>query len=233
MVAEWRRLAYGGGGPLDVVNSDGGNARALVALPTCNPNWSPDGKHLTFFPGATCAELYGSLYRIDADGSHRRPLASSRPGCGSRPCEVGDADWSPDGSKIAYTDCEHLASSDVACDIFVIKPDGSGKHRLALAPGFTYAWVEWAAGGKEILSSEAGQGVLATNVSTGRLRKLFPGSSTAWGCSLAGVSRDGQSIAANACWDARIAVATLSAREPQLVRVPNGWKYNQSSVYLP
>ena len=97
----------------------------------------------------------------------------------------------------------------MACDIFVMKPDGRGKHRLAMAHGFTDAWVEWPSGGKEILSAGSTQNgwrVLATNVSTGGQRMLFPGSSTSW-CTVAGVSKDGQTIALNACWDARVAVA--------------------------
>ncbi len=94
-----------------VVNANGSNLHVLVSTPTFDEEesaWSPDGSQIAFdSPDPNTGKP--SLYVMDADGTGRRLL-----GEGSSPS------WSPDGSTIAFADG----------DLFTIRPDGRGLHRV-------------------------------------------------------------------------------------------------------
>jgi TolB protein len=80
------------------------------------PHWSPDGLSIAF----TRNELGWGIYRMNADGSDARGLATKGGSC--RP------DWSPDGKRIAFV--SHVA--DGKGDIWTMDPDGGKKVRVTL-----------------------------------------------------------------------------------------------------
>lgn len=83
------------------------------------PNWSPDGRWIAFSnTGSLDAGGY-DIYVIDVNGNRRRRLTRS-PGQDTAPV------WSPDGRWIAY-----LRPSGHYQDLYVMRPDGSRKHRIA------------------------------------------------------------------------------------------------------
>jgi Tol biopolymer transport system component len=96
-----QRLAFADG-TLWVVDRDGTNSRKLVQSSACKPSWSPDGRTLIYLVDNFCggrganqgAPGHRSINLIDVDGSHRRHLATG---------SFGDASWSPDGRRIAFT----------------------------------------------------------------------------------------------------------------------------------
>ena len=96
---------------------DGSRRRRLAA--GSNPTWSPDGRRLAFVDG-------GRLKRIRRDGSRLREVVAHR---GSR---IGPPLWSPDGAWIAYS-----TSGD---ELWAVRPDGTGSHRLAKARALNVAW---------------------------------------------------------------------------------------------
>ena len=225
-----RRLAFADG-PLYIVNRDGTNRRKLVPSSTCIPAWSPDGRSLVYLVDDFCGERGGlapspghrAVDRIDTDGSHRRQLAIG---------SFGDASWSPDGHQIAFTDgCQVQHGVDWFCSVSLMKTDGSSKRRLVKD---SYGgWVEWAAGGKEVLwpSYPASR---AANVATGRSHRVLP---AGYGAGYpVGMSRDGQRIAVvAAAWSPHpvpLIIVTPSGRLIQKVTVPRGWKSHEVSVYL-
>jgi uncharacterized repeat protein (TIGR01451 family) len=94
-----------------VVNANGSNLHAMVSTPSFDeeePAWSPDDSRIAFdSPDPNTGQPF--LYVMNSDGTGRRLIA-----------EGGSPSWSPDGSRIAFADG----------DLFTIRPDGTGLHRV-------------------------------------------------------------------------------------------------------
>jgi Tol biopolymer transport system component len=128
------------------------------------PRWSPDGRRLLTL-------VNGRLVIRSADGSAPRRL----------PATGHEADWSPDGRLIAYLigSCEDPSGKlgDACADLWVIRPDGSGRRRLAAADvdltldSRPYAW---APGGRRLVYVKAGGpgALFIVRVRDGRKRTL-------------------------------------------------------------
>src|SRR5262249_10212660 len=90
--------------------------------------WAPDGRSIAFVHD-------GRLEVVALDGDDRRVLAD----------DARQPTWSPDGSRIAYTDSQ--------ARLWVVRTSGIGKPRLvfkgSLRAGSPY-WPAWAPGGGEI-----------------------------------------------------------------------------------
>jgi len=86
------------GGPLCVMNSDGGGYLQLGE--GHRPRWSPDSRYLVYMvtqdDGARL--LASELYIIKADGSEKQALTATPARLEMNPC------WSPNGDRIAYDD---------------------------------------------------------------------------------------------------------------------------------
>ena len=240
-----RRLAYADG-PLYVTNRDGTNTRRLTAGSTCSPVWSPDGRSLLYLAavvayasdgkgcwlgeGMADTPGYGSLERIEADGTGRRLLARG---------SFSDAVWSPDGNLVAYTNrCTAIHTypeEQWSCSVSLMRPDGAGK-RLLVQPDVA-GWVEWISGGREVLWFSWGNlgirpmGLYATDVSTGQTRSVLAGDAGAY--EPVGVSGDGQTIAVRTGSPTTVLVVTPDGQELQRVTKPSSWDCTRSSVYLP
>jgi Tol biopolymer transport system component len=99
---------------LYVVNVDGTGLRKLVGQPhrsERDPSWSPDGTRIAFSgdsfgrcPSGGCEGRSLGLHTIAADGTGERLVT---PGQFSGTC-ISQLDWSPDGGKIAFTDCGRI-----------------------------------------------------------------------------------------------------------------------------
>jgi Tol biopolymer transport system component len=118
-----------------LVNADGSGLRQLThnAGNTERPAWSPDGSRITYviYPKGQGDPRSASLWIMNADGSNQRQLTTgeaSDSGCWG-------SSWSPDGTKIAFTQCLQRDSWNTA----VINPDGSGFKRLTETTGFDFA----------------------------------------------------------------------------------------------
>lgn len=76
-----------------VSNLDGGNPRKVIPGETCCVQWSRDGKRLAYFAGKL--KLGGSIFIVNIDGTNNTEITR-----GFNPS------WSPDGTKLAYANCE-------------------------------------------------------------------------------------------------------------------------------
>jgi Tol biopolymer transport system component len=228
-------------GVVYVVNQDG--TGKLKIGQGANPAWSPDGRTLVYLSngepgdGAIGAPGYRTLYRIDADGTHRRLLARG---------SFSDAAWSPNGGSIAYTsDCIGYHSNPVEwhCSLSLMRSDGSDKRALARAQDVN-GWVEWVDSGRQLLWSsrveappppaEKGPGLFLTDPISGRTRALLPGYIALERA--AGISKDGRTIAVVKNLPSerhQLIVTTLNGRQIKRVSTPPGWQYTYASVYLP
>ena len=102
-------------GDMWVTDADGGNAVRIAETVWCSlPDWSPDGKRLV---GCQCeqGERTGcSLFLVNADGSGLITLIESSG-------NILAPRWSPDGTRLFYTDGQHQPSVGV---YVVDLPDG-------------------------------------------------------------------------------------------------------------
>jgi sugar lactone lactonase YvrE len=96
------------------------------------PRWSPDGTQLLFYRwpiGSDGVPTGSALYLVDADGENLREIAA--------PPFAGDAEWSPDGSTIAFGTYPWHADRmgdvpgwGVARNVYTVQPDGTDLVQL-------------------------------------------------------------------------------------------------------
>jgi Tol biopolymer transport system component len=145
-----------------VANADGSNPHQLTQLQPGSgwedhsPSFSPDGGQLLFMrDGNQPANVdQASIWRIGVDG--RSPsliyqLPDDRPGGGM------DARWSPDGSRILFSDIcafDTCAAPLYPPQVFTIRPDGSDLQQLT--PGNRGgAFPAWSPDGQWIVFSRS------------------------------------------------------------------------------
>jgi TolB protein len=109
------------------MNAKGGNRRRLTprGSDAAIPAWSPDGHTIAFDDN-----ISGTIWLMDPDGTHRRPLTR-------RPSSL--ASWSPDGTRIAFVSHDGRRYALTSGDIHVI--DITGRHdRILVRDGSFPAW---------------------------------------------------------------------------------------------
>jgi Tol biopolymer transport system component len=134
------------------------------------PEFSPDGKTVAFF-GAFRDGLISAIDLMDADGSNIRSI--TRPAL-----EAFIPDWSPDGTKIAFSTRAFYPPNTVNPQLWVINGDGTGLKQLTF-PGASAAdtFVSWSPQGNAIVferDNAAGAAIYILNVSeAGASEKLI------------------------------------------------------------
>ena len=157
----WRREIY-------VMDADGTNVRRVTTLPEkaeldSQPRFSPDGQRLVFARYThEDIPIRAALFTVRVDGGGLKQLTPWGMG-------AGDADWSPDGTKIAFEASPQATSYG---DIFTI--DADGQHLTNLTHNYSRGWGSsdpvWSADGTKILfvsrhdiSGESGFGLATMN----------------------------------------------------------------------
>jgi len=144
-----KRLAFTKDGVLWVVGTDGLGLRRLASGSPYiySADWSPDGKALVVLTGN------GAVVVQPLHGK-RRVLASSG---GSI------AKWSPDRRWIAY--------SAESAGLILVRPDGSGRHRVRIFP----EWLSWSHDGGRLAVLDNYQHVYVVDADGRGLRRLAIG----------------------------------------------------------
>jgi TolB protein len=133
-------------GQLAVMSADGSDQHVLTKVEGEYPAWAPDGKRIAFMsaePGARGGNPNYDIFVANRDGSRLRKLTSW-------PGEDGWPAWSPDGHWIAFS-TTHNAIGGARYALYVMRADGSGKHRLPT--GGEGDFPVWAPDGKTIMFS--------------------------------------------------------------------------------
>lgn len=132
-----------------------------------HPTWSPDGKRLAFVstrqPATKPGRAWNAIYVMNADGSGVQRLS---------PADAADYSpaWSPRGDWIAFASGSGEAG---AADLFVMKPDGSGRKRVIINGG----WPSFAADGQSLYFHRQDKdkwGIWRVNLDGTQLERISP-----------------------------------------------------------
>ena len=137
------------------MNADGSNQRQITVNDRDDevPAWSPNGKMIVFQRDfdPVRGEVDYDILTMKADGTHERNLTHS-PGV-----QDFEADWSPDGRRIAFT-----SERDGDGEIYTMTPDGSRVRQLTINDGPFDAEPNWSPDGRKIAFTSGRDAVDAT-----------------------------------------------------------------------
>jgi Tol biopolymer transport system component len=117
-------------GDIYMIDADGSNQINLTKTPEIDeryPDFSPDGSQLCFFNSGYGRPLSSDsgIYVMNIDGSNPSRLIKEG--------RATQCDWSPDGTKIAFTSIYDSINSTAQVsdeEVYVINADGSGRTNL-------------------------------------------------------------------------------------------------------
>jgi dipeptidyl aminopeptidase/acylaminoacyl peptidase len=120
-------------------------------------DWSPDGTAIAYALSSTTRDRIGSregIYVLEVTSGQIRRVTSCAAPCGVQT----DVDWSPDGTRIAFTEattggCDGESTVTGSCSIYTMDPDGT--DRVALPTGLVLDPVHpsWSPDGASIAFS--------------------------------------------------------------------------------
>ncbi len=121
------------GGELWLADADGTHQRRLTDLTVgLQVRWSPDGTRIL------ADNAQDSLFTVDVADGTITPIAIPIPAA----TEAYEADWSPDGTWIAFT--MHV-NQEPKPDLYAMRLDGSGLTQLTRTPGVLDESPDWTA----------------------------------------------------------------------------------------
>jgi Tol biopolymer transport system component/subtilase family serine protease/fibronectin type 3 domain-containing protein len=161
---------------LYIVSSDGKEIQRITPQEwsSIDPNYryeysnyelSPDGAKTVFFV-TRLNKKTGSYdlkqsWVVDIEGNSLMQIHSYVSGPG--PCDSDYYKWSPDGRLIAFSgDCQLLNGQNV-CQIWTVRPDGSGKKLLDVTASYdSFRFLKWSPDGEKIYYPMGNSGQIKT-----------------------------------------------------------------------
>jgi Tol biopolymer transport system component len=185
-----RRLVFDftdadGNQAIGMVRRDGSGFRQLTDVPGISEvaRFSPDGRTLVFDRSSTFPDqdpdFSTSLWLMDVDGRHQRPLFEPDPD----KFDV-EPEFSPDGGRIVFARIRRLASGQEESAVFVVRANGRGERQLTrFEPGLEHP--RWAPTGRGIIfnvekpdPADPAGGIFTVRANGAGLRALLRGTSS-------------------------------------------------------
>jgi Tol biopolymer transport system component len=210
-----------------------------------DPRWSPRGNRLLYLLSksegldrdGTCLDYQyrDSVYVVGANGRGRRLIASG--------IWLEQAEWSPDGKRIAFLDCSREESYPDdgtqwynVCDLVIADADGPGRRRIRTNLPFSSigSSMRWMPHGREVLLVHD-DSLYSINTSTGR-RRLRLAPDRGFFSDVLAVSSDGRSVALEGAVppNTMVRFASLTSRQGTTVFVPEDATALESiAVWMP
>ena len=132
-----------------------------------DPAWSPDGTQIAFISDRSPLSEYGTLWLMDADGTHQRSLLEE-----GNYIEMGPS-WSPDGTRIAI-ESNRPGKVGINPEIFIVDVASGELTNLTQDPAFE-ANPAWSPDGAQIafVSDRSGNAeIWVVNVDGSGLRQV-------------------------------------------------------------
>lgn len=151
---------------LYVVDADGGNLRQITSVGE-GIDWSPDGSQIAFT--RPIAPFNTQIFVINTDGTGERQLTNIPPdeqSTGYLMSKSFFADWSPDGTRIAFANQNRDIPGSWRSGIYIINADGTGLVEL-LPQENAYTMPMWSPDGRTLLiykPQTAGRDVFADTI---------------------------------------------------------------------
>jgi Tol biopolymer transport system component len=145
-------------------NLSSGSETALTAGPDDYARFSPDGSMILF---SHSEGPLTSLYKTPVAGGEPSKIAE----------DVADADWSPDGQRVAFVRL-NAKGKDFSAAIWVVGADGAGARELARLDGGSLKGPRWSPDGHTIAAVQtlvqAGSpsSIFAADVDSGKSRTI-------------------------------------------------------------
>jgi TolB protein len=199
-------VALDGTGEVAVGRSQSGDA----------PEWAPDGQRIAFSSGLLGAAT-GSLFVMNADGSHRLQITSGSM-VDRHPA------WSPDGTRIVF----QRGTTGSGGDVYVINADGTGGPVRLTSGDAVDQQPTWSPDGRSIAyaSDRAGGGdIWVMDADGSNARQLTNDRADDWWPTW---SPDGSRLAFVSDRDVRTAVYVMNADGSNQHRLTGGGQFSPS-----
>lgn len=137
-----------------VMDGDGSDAHRVGAAPKGigdhEPAYTPDASHIFFFRASPQFEQGSAIWRMRADGTHKRALTPFTDATNRAVDEAPSV--SPDGNRIAFV---RYYADGFGSRVFVMHPDGSHLHPIS-PPKLEAAVPDWSPDGRRITFTSNG-----------------------------------------------------------------------------
>lgn len=126
---------YGKQATVSVMAANGSRVRKVMSTPLPanglgqgldSPTFSPDGKRIAFMWKKRAGS---AIFTISAGGSGLKQVTPWQNGVADK------IDWSPDGSRIAFSSAEFGVRPGISSNVFTVRPNGSGLVKLTNSAG--------------------------------------------------------------------------------------------------
>jgi Tol biopolymer transport system component len=145
-------LHFGKQATVSLMSANGGRVRTLISTPLPangfgqgldSPTYSPDGRRIAF---VWIKETGSAMFTMNANGGGLKQVTVWQKTVADK------VDWSPDGSRIAFSSPAFGVKPRASSNVFTVRPDGTGLVQLTHTVGgkINHGFDSWSPDGKKL-----------------------------------------------------------------------------------